>query len=53
MQEVVRQGVIPLLMTISSYMIVEHANELEYIYDTNIFLHDRTESIFKLRNIKN
>ena len=52
-QEVVRQGVIPLLMTISSYMIVEKSNETEYIRDVNIFLHDRTESIFKLRNIKN
>lgn len=52
-QEVVRQGVIPLLMTISSYMIVELADEREYLYDTNIFLHDRTESVFKLRNIKN
>ena len=52
-QEVVRQGVIPLLMTISSYMIVELADECEYIHDTNIFLHDRTESVFKLRNIKN
>lgn len=52
-QEVVRQGVIPLLMTISSYMIVELADEKEYLYDANIFLHDRTESVFKLRNIKN
>ena len=52
-QEVVRQGVIPLLMTISSYMIVELADEREYLFDTNIFLHDRTESVFKLRNIKN
>lgn len=40
-------------MTISSYMIVEQANENEYVRDTNIFLHDRTESVFKLRNIKN
>lgn len=52
-QEVVRQGVIPLLMTISSYMIVEVADEREYLFDPNIFLHDRTESVFKLRNIKN
>ena len=51
--EVVRQGVIPLLMTISSYMIVEKVNENEYKRDANIFLHDRTESVFKLRNIKN
>ena len=40
-------------MTISSYMIVELADEKEYLYDANIFLHDRTESVFKLRNIKN
>lgn len=52
-QEVVRQGVVPLLMTISSYMIVEQGDELEYLYDHNIFLHHRTESVFKLRTIKN
>ena len=34
-------------------MIVELADEKEYLYDANIFLHDRTESVFKLRNIKN
>lgn len=42
-----------MLMTISSYMIVELDDELEYLYDHNIFLHDRTESVFKLRTIKN
>lgn len=34
-------------------MIVELDDELEYLYDHNIFLHDRTESVFKLRTIKN
>lgn len=42
-----------MLMTISSYMIVELDDELDYLHDHNIFLHDRTESVFKLRNIKN
>ena len=34
-------------------MILELDDELEYLHDHNIFLHDRTESVFKLRNIKN
>ena len=34
-------------------MIVELDDELDYLHDHNIFLHDRTESVFKLRNIKN
>lgn len=32
-QEVVRQGINPLLMTVSSYMIVEYADERDYLRD--------------------
>jgi len=41
-QEVVRQGLIPLLVTVSSYMIVEHSVQREYLADENYFLYDKT-----------
>ena len=41
-QEVVKQGINPLLMTVSSYMIVEFTDQREYHYDQNYFLHDKT-----------
>jgi len=52
-QEVVKQGINPLLMTVSSYMIVEHYKQKEYLWDENYFLHDKTQSIYKMRTIKN
>lgn len=42
----------PLLMTVGSYMIIEWSDRLEYI-DQHYFLHDKTQSVFKLRTIKN
>ena len=40
-QELVRQGINPLLMTVSSYMIITKQNENEYYYDQNYFLNDK------------
>ena len=53
MQEVVRQGILPLLMTVSGYMFIEHQDQNEHILDQNYFLYDKTQSVFKVRNIKN
>lgn len=52
-QEVVRQGVNPLLMTVSSYMLIESRDEQEYLCDSNLFLHDKSQSVYKVRRIKN
>lgn len=52
-QEVVKQGILPLLMAVSGYMIIEQADQCEHIADQHFFLHDKTQSIFKVRNIKN
>ena len=52
-QEVVRQGINPLLMYVSSYMIVEYTDQREHYVDDNYFLYDKTQSVFKTRNIKN
>ena len=52
-QEVVKQGINPLLMTVSSYMIIEFNDQREYHQDQNYFLHDKTQSVFKLRTIRN
>ena len=41
-QEVVRQGINPLLMTVSSYMIVEYKDQKEHRIDENYFLYDKT-----------
>ena len=52
-QEVVRQGINPLLMYVSSYMIVEYKDQREHHVDDNYFLYDKTQSVYKTRNIKN
>lgn len=52
-QEVVRQGVNPLLMTVTSYMLIEWRDEREYLCDSNLFLHDKSQSVYKVRRIKN
>ena len=52
-QEVVRQGINPLLMYVSSYMIVEYKDQREHKVDDNYFLYDKTQSVYKTRNIKN
>lgn len=52
-QEVVRQGINPLLVTVSSYMILEHKDHREHKIDENYFLYDKTQTVFKTRNIKN
>ena len=40
-------------MTVSSYMIVLMKDQREHLADENYFLHDKTQSIYKMRNIKN
>jgi len=52
-QEVVKQGIMPLLSTVSGYMILEHSDTREFQGDQHFFLHDKTQSLFKRRNIKN
>lgn len=52
-QEVVRQGINPLLVTVSSYMILEYKDHREHRVDENFFLYDKTQTVFKTRNIKN
>ena len=34
-------------------MIVEFQDQREYLSDQNYFLHDKTQSVFKIRTIKN
>ena len=52
-QEVVKQSLSPLLMTVSSYMIIEYSDHRQYKIDEHYFLHDKTNTIFKVRNIMN
>ena len=52
-QEVVKQGINPLLITVSSYMILEYKDQRVHYADENYFLHDKTQSVYKMRNIKN
>jgi hypothetical protein len=40
-------------MYVSSYMIVEFSDQREHYIDANYFLYDKTQSVFKTRNIKN
>ena len=52
-QEVVRQGIAPLLTTVSSYMIIAHSKEKAHLFDSCHFIHEKDEDVFKLRSIRN
>jgi hypothetical protein len=52
-QEVVKESLYPLLKTVSSYMIIEFKDSPTYKSDEHYFLHDKTNTSFKKRNIKN
>jgi len=40
-------------MYVSSYMIVEYHDQREHLVDENFFLYDKTQTVYKTRNIKN
>lgn len=52
-QEVVKQGLVPLITTISSYMIVPRIKERQHIGDYNYFIHEKDEDVYKQRSIRN
>ena len=52
-QEVVKQGMVPLITTISSYMIVPAKKERQHLGDYNYFLHEKDEDSYKQRSIRN
>ena len=53
LQEVVRQGILPLISTVSSYMILPYNRERYHYGDCNYFIHDKNEDIYKQRSIRN
>ena len=52
-QEVVKQGIVPLITTISSYMILPRNKERYHIGDYTHFIHDKDEDVYKMRSIRN
>ena len=52
-QEVVRQGMVPLITTISSYMIIQHRKERYHVGDYHHFIHEKDEDFYKQRSIRN
>jgi hypothetical protein len=52
-QEVVRQGITPLMMTIGSYMLLEDWQKHLFKFDESYFLCDKTQSVFKVKSIRN
>jgi hypothetical protein len=52
-QEVVRQGLNPMLTTVSSFMILPAYNGRIHIADSNHFIYDKDEAIFKVRTVRN
>jgi hypothetical protein len=49
----VRQGIVPLLSTVASYMILPYNRERYHYGDYNHFVHDKTEDVYKQRTIRN
>eukprot|EP00347_Sterkiella_histriomuscorum_P024270 403331713 len=52
-QEVVKQGIVPLITTISSYMIIQHSQERQHVGDNQHFIHEKDEDFYKQRTIRN
>jgi hypothetical protein len=52
-QEVVRQGMVPLITTISSYMIIPRNKERMHVGDYQHFIHEKDEDFYKQRSIRN
>lgn len=52
-QEVVKQGIIPLISSISCFMIVQGNRERHYYGDANYFIHEKDEDVYKVRTIRN
>ena len=48
-----KQGIVPLISTVSSFMIIPFNKESYHFGDYNHFIHDKDEDIYKLRNIRN
>ena len=46
-------GIVPLITTISSFMIIPHAKERQYVGDFNHFIHEKDEYVYKVRSIRN
>jgi hypothetical protein len=52
-QEVVKMGIVPLITTVSSYMIIPLKLERQHLADFSYFIHDKDEDIYKARTIRN
>ena len=46
-------GIVPLITTISSFMILPHARERFHLGDLNHFIHEKDEDIYRFRSVRN
>ena len=46
-------GIVPLITTISSFMIITRDRERHHLGDISHFIHDKDEDIYKMRSIRN
>mmetsp|Transcript_21600 Transcript_21600/g.15838 ORF Transcript_21600/g.15838 Transcript_21600/m.15838 type:complete len:110 (+) Transcript_21600:280-609(+) len=52
-QEVVKLGIVPLITTVSSFMILPRLSHREHLADHNLFIHEKDEDFYKVRSIRN
>ena len=46
-------GIMPLIATISSFMIIPRSKERQHLGDFNHFIHEKDEDFYKMRSIRN
>lgn len=46
-------GIVPLITTISSFMIIPRKHERYHLGDFNYFIHEKDEDVYKVRSIRN
>lgn len=52
-REIVRMGILPLITTVSSYMICTKDLENQFNVDHNLFIYQKEDDVYKSRTIRN
>jgi hypothetical protein len=51
-QQLVLQGLVPLLSSVTSYLLIQHNHEREYLGDPTYFLTDKSQDLLKVETIR-
>ena len=47
------QGLVPLITTVSSYLLIQYTHELRHLGDPTFFISDKSQELLKVETIRN